>query len=343
MYRLTVLMPVYNGGRFLAETMRSVLSQTYRDFEFLIIDDGSTDQSKEIVRGFNDPRIRLLTNPQRLKLSGALNRGIDESVGTYIARMDADDIALPDRLMRQIEFLDTNPAIGLCGTWIERFGTGRGEVDKYFTTSDQVKVYSLFDCPFAHPTVMFRKELFVRHDLCYDGSFYPTEDYELWARALDCFPGTNLGEVLLRYRVHADSMTCSDWQEMDSKGAQIAEYQLKKLGLNVSPDELVFHRNIGRGESYVSASINEVCRGEEWLLQLENANAESKHFDTDAFRVVLSLIWFRLCMHAAPLGFEVVRCYSKSQISRNDTEKAKRMAILTMSVIKNRIVNPLDH
>ncbi len=341
--KITVLMPVYNGERFLAGTMHSILSQTYQDFEFLIIDDGSTDKSQELIEGFHDPRIRILTNPRRLKLSGALNRGIDESAGTYIARMDADDIALPDRLRRQVEYLDTNPAIGLCGTWIERFGTGKKRVDKHFTESDQIKAYSLFDCPFAHPTVMFRRDLFVRHALRYDGSFYPTEDYELWTRALECFPCANIGEVLLCYRVHADSMTCSDWQEMDTKAARIADYQLKKLGLQVSPDELLFHRNIGRGQSYVSASVNEVRRAEEWLLRLENANEQSKHLYAMAFQTVLSLIWFRLCMHAAPLGFEVVRCFSKSRIFRNDPEKTKRMAILTMSVIKNKILNPPSH
>ncbi len=181
-------MPVYNGESFLQVTIESLLGQTYTDYELLIVDDGSTDKSQEIIKRFSDPRIRVLTNPQRLKLSGALNRGIQESSGMYIARMDADDIALPDRLGKQVEFLDANGHIGLCGTWIKRFGTGGGGVEKYFTASDQVKAYALFDCPFAHPSVMFRKDLFVRYGLRYDGSFYPTEDYELWARALDFFP-----------------------------------------------------------------------------------------------------------------------------------------------------------
>ena len=104
MTSVTVLMPVYNGERYLRETMQSILSQTFLDYEFLIIDDGSTDKTLEIINTFTDPRIRVLRNPRRLKLSGALNRGLDESLGHYIARMDADDIAHPERLAQQVDF-----------------------------------------------------------------------------------------------------------------------------------------------------------------------------------------------------------------------------------------------
>lgn len=335
---VTVLMPVYNGERYLADTMHSILSQSYRDFEFLIVDDGSTDQSLAIVESFNDPRIRIVQNPERMKLSGALNRGIQESTGAYIARMDGDDIALPDRLGKQVEFLDTHAEIGLCGTWFKRFGAGAETVDKPFGKSDQVKAYTLFDCPFAHPTVMFRKEWFARHKLQYDGSYYPTEDYELWGRALDCFPGANLPEVLLHYRVHADSMTCSDWQDMDGKAALIAGQQLKKLGLEVSGDELRFHRNLGRGQSYAAGDMSEVHRAETWLLKLEQANMERHWLHESAFREVMALVWFRLCMHAVPLGLPVLRSYSSSRLRRQDAAKNQRTALLALSIAKNRML-----
>ena len=116
MVEVTVLMPVYNGERYLREAIDSILDQSFRDFEFLILDDGSTDGTADIIRSYRDERIRFLANPERLRLSGALNRGMAEARGSFIARMDADDIARPHRLARQLAFLRRNPEVGICGT-----------------------------------------------------------------------------------------------------------------------------------------------------------------------------------------------------------------------------------
>ena len=115
---ITVLMPVHNGAAYLAEAMESILRQSLADFEFLVVDDASTDHSAALVRNVKDPRVRLIPSTERLKLSGALNLGLDQARGRYVARMDADDISLPRRLESQARFLEQNPAIGLCGTWI---------------------------------------------------------------------------------------------------------------------------------------------------------------------------------------------------------------------------------
>jgi len=118
--QLTVLMPVYNGGPFLRSAIESILNQDFSDFDFLIIDDGSTDGSHEIAASYADPRIRLESNGRNLGLIATLNRGLDLARGTYVARMDADDIAFPDRLSKQLTFMEAHPEIGLCGTWYER-------------------------------------------------------------------------------------------------------------------------------------------------------------------------------------------------------------------------------
>ena len=336
MTNITVLLPVYNGEEFLHGTMQSILNQTYQDFEFLIVDDGSTDSSQAIVRNCDDPRIRLLVNRERLKLSGALNRGMKEAKGKYIARMDADDIALPDRLQRQFEYMERHPEIGMCGTGIEIFGSVKKRNDIYPKTVEDIKAYALFDCPFCHPTVMMRKKLFVEHDLWYDGSYYPTEDYELWARSISLFPTMNLDEVLLRYRVHDGSMTGSDWDAMDQQALRIIRGLLRKLEIECSEEELALHRNIGRGRS-CQCSFAEILQADVWLQKLLEINCQKKIYEGQALSAMLSLVWYRLCFNNSSLGVKIFSRYLMGSMIKSDPMKWKRSSMLFLSVIKNKL------
>jgi len=166
---ITILMPVHNGAAFLTEAINSMLNQSLKDFEFLIVDDASTDQSVAIIQGFKDPRIRLIQSPTRLKLSGALNLGLEHAEGRYVARMDADDISLPNRLEIQARFLEQNPGIGLCGSWIQYFGGPSTNILKRPSHHDEIRAFMLFDTPFAHPTVMLRRDSIEPHHLRFDG------------------------------------------------------------------------------------------------------------------------------------------------------------------------------
>ena len=119
---VTVLMPVYNGEMYLREAIDSILHQTFTDFEFLIINDGSTDNSETIILSYDDSRIRYEKNDSNLKLIATLNKGIELAKGKYIVRMDADDISIPDRIEKQVAFLEKNPDVGICGSWFTAFG-----------------------------------------------------------------------------------------------------------------------------------------------------------------------------------------------------------------------------
>src|ERR1017187_7276972 len=123
---ITVLMPVYNAAPFLREAIDSILNQTFKNFELLIINDGSTDNCEEIILTYKDPRIRYIKNETNIKLISTLNKGIKLSKGKYIVRMDADDISFPDRIEKQVNYMETNPAIALCGTWFSSFGDRAG-------------------------------------------------------------------------------------------------------------------------------------------------------------------------------------------------------------------------
>ena len=342
MFEVTVLMPVYNGEKYLKEAIESILDQSYKEFELLIIDDGSADGTASIIKSYNDARIRLLTNSKRLKLSGALNRGIQEARGNLIARMDADDIARPERLATQVAFLHDNPAIGICGTWVKRFGSVKSTVDKNPSGSDEIRAYALFECPFTHPSVMFRKNLFVSHELRYNGDFYPTEDYELWTRAVQLFPCANIPKVLLDYRVHNAGMTGSEWSDMDTQGARIGEANLKRLEICPTEDEIWLHRNVGRAGSRRCRNLGELEQAANWLEKLWQANEQHRVYDREAFQKILNLIWFRVCFNGSFLGLRVLACFSRRWWGSYNRETVFRSVLMLLSITKYKFVSPME-
>lgn len=206
---VTVLMSVYNGAKYLSEAIESILKQTYSDFEFLIVDDASTDCSIEIIKNYADPRIRLIANTQRKGLAANLNRGLELARGEYIARMDADDISMPQRLEKQVAFMKANPDLAASGTCALDMNEAGGDlaVRKVFH-GRALGRWIWMPSPFIHPTVIFRKRVIEKYG--YDSSLEPAEDYGLWLK-LHCGGETldNLNEVLLRYRVHGQSVTAS--------------------------------------------------------------------------------------------------------------------------------------
>ncbi len=335
MPKVTVLLPVYNGEQFLRETIESIVSQSFRDFELLIIDDGSIDRSSEIIQAFQDDRIRVLKNEKRLKLSGALNRGLDAARGIYIARMDADDIALPNRLQEEVCFLDNHPDIGLCGSAIEVFGESvTTHIERYPAGTEQIRCYALFDCPFCHPSVMMRKTLLDRHHLRYDGSYYPTEDYELWSRAVMLFPTANLETVLLRYRVHGASMTGADWGDMDRQATRIIGHLFDRAGIACTAGQLQLHRNIGRGRSCRLSNIRELAEAEAWLRQLLTENTI---YEKQALAATVALVWFRLCLNNTGLGPGVWRRYLASGLRTSDPLRIRHAATICASTVKQML------
>jgi hypothetical protein len=207
---VTVLMAVYNGARFLDDAIKSIRAQTYGNYEFLIIDDGSTDASTQILarQAAADTRIRILTQENR-GLIASLNRGFQESAGEFIARMDADDVARPQRLAAQVEFLNGHPDIALVGGAVEIIDThGRpSQIVRLPETPERLRWHMRnLGCALAHPTVMFRRQAVLDA-----GGFRPgyqhAEDYDLWLRMLDRHDFANLSEVLLSYRRHEGSIS----------------------------------------------------------------------------------------------------------------------------------------
>lgn len=306
---VTVLMPIHNGEAFVAGAVESILGQTFRDFEFLIIDDGSTDRSVAIIDGYGDSRIRLVRNERRIELIRTLNRGLGLASGKYVARMDADDISLPERLEKQIAFLEAYPEVGACGTWVATMGDRDAEVWGYPESSGEIRCRLLFDAALAHPSICMRREAFARHALRYDEAYPSAEDYQLWRTASEKFPLANIGEVLLRHRIHSESVSqrCRDQQEATVRC--IHRESLIRLGLAPSEDELFVHRWVATGRPADGAlHLRDVGV---WLEKLLRANSDRGVYPRDDFEQLLGGFWLAAAYRAVDCGrFEAVRFFA---------------------------------
>ena len=201
--RVTVLMPVYNAERFLREAIDSILDQSFKHFEFLIIDDGSTDASAEIITSYRDSRIRFVRNGKNLGITPTLNKGIALASSELIARMDADDISHPQRLQKQFGYMKRNPDCALLSTWA-RVVTEDRKLIRLERYRSNFYYYNLtFECWMYHPTIMFRKSAVEQVGMY---SMPYSEDYDLFWKMSVRFPIANLAEPLVDYRVTATSL-----------------------------------------------------------------------------------------------------------------------------------------
>jgi glycosyltransferase involved in cell wall biosynthesis len=206
---VSVVLPVYNCPDLVGEAVDSIVQQTWRDFELIVIDDGSTDQTPSILRRFGDPRIRLFTQANR-GLAATLNRGISLAQGRYVARQDQDDIACPERLAKQVAHLEANPRCALLGTWAEIWHQNErtGKHHRHATSNARLKFELLLNNPFVHSSVMIRKcALETVGGYSEDPRRQPPEDYELWSRLARIYEVGNLPEVLQIYREVPGSMS----------------------------------------------------------------------------------------------------------------------------------------
>lgn len=226
--KATVLMPVYNAAPYLREAVNSILNQSFRDFEFLIFDDGSTDGSREILGAYDDPRIRLFCYPENTGYVRHLNRGIELARGEYLFRMDADDIALPQRLERQVAFLDANPGVGLCGSWAETPDTP-ARLLRRPCSHEEIRLQLLSGTTFIHPTVAMRCSMLRQHGLRYREEYLYAEDYALWAECAKVTRMAIIPEVLLRYRIHENSVSTRYYQRQMAIVNEFRTTQVEEL------------------------------------------------------------------------------------------------------------------
>jgi len=242
---ISVVMPVYNAEKYLNEAIESILTQTYDDFEFIILNDGSTDRSEEIILSYNDARIVYIKNETNLQIVKTLNKGVAVAKGKYIARMDADDISLPQRFEKQIQCMEGNPHIAICGTHIQIFGDKRYTLS-YPLNDMEIKAKLLFNTALGHATILAKTEIFQKFQ--YDEEYNKSEDYELWTRLLLEYQASNIPELLYEYRYHATQTCTIHKKKQDNMACSIREKYLTNLGNTFHQDEIEILGKINRKE-----------------------------------------------------------------------------------------------
>ncbi len=204
---VSILMPVYKTAPYLREAMDSILSQTFTDYELIVLNDCSPDNADEILDIYSDPRIVRYKREKNVGLSNILNVGLEMARGKYIARMDSDDLSYPDRLRIQVEYLESHPDIDLVSVGMQLFGA-KDDVWVREPNPEKVKINALFHSPILHASSMWRRERFEENGLRFRQEMVPSEDYDLWTRALvKGLKLVNLRQVLYKYRIHPAQAT----------------------------------------------------------------------------------------------------------------------------------------
>jgi len=277
---VSIVMSAYNEAAHIREAIDSVLAQTYADFEFIIINDGSGDQTEAIIRSYTDPRIRYVANAHNLGLIDSLNKGLALANGTYIARMDADDICLPHRLERQVAFMEAHPAIGLSGAQLRIFGNAGGRMS-YPLTHEEIALHLLITSPFGNNVVIFRKALLHQHQLFFPKGYVHAEDYKCWTSWVAHTRTANLDEELVRYRAHAGSVSMKHRTlQRATRNRVRAEYISAILKPGADPKI---------GAEATGPLSRKRLRALNTLMQL---HAQQPVFAADALRATLQKLWY---------------------------------------------------
>ncbi len=284
---ISIVMPVFNGASYLKGAISSILNQTMGDFEFIIINDGSTDSSTDIIRSFNDKRIIFYNCASNQGNYSARNIGIQMAKGKYISVMDCDDIALPHKLHSQCSYMEDNPNIGICGSFARIMGTNT--VLKKPITHEQIKVALLQDNCIVHPTLLIRNSSSLKKHLNYNTKYYYASDYDFIARAVKVTTVVNLPKVLLEYRLHPQQISNQFSLKQKRYADLIRIQQLKNFKLEVSKKEEDLHLRLMSGFRSNDQFGFEMILA--WANQLIHSNSMYQRYDQN---ILIKLIRSRL-------------------------------------------------
>jgi glycosyltransferase involved in cell wall biosynthesis len=287
--RVTVFIPVYNRARYVGPAIESILGQSYTDFEILLVDDGSTDESVEVMRSYGEPRVRVVENKKNLGLPYTRNRGLELAQGEYIALLDSDDLSLPDRLACQVEFLDAHPDYAEVGAWsqaMDASGQPLRKVKIQPTAAEETRATLLFRCSIKNRSLMGRTAMM--RELGYRADFPRCQDYDLHVRLAERHLLGNIPRVLVLGRVHPLQWTGSTTEIGNAAKMRIMREQLEPMGVEPNEEDLwghllLAHQSGETGGRRIDAAYLDWA--DDWLSGLRRANARTRRYERTSISV----------------------------------------------------------
>lgn len=296
---ISVIMSVYNEEQYVENAVRSILNQTVQNFEIIIYDDCSTDATADLIEAIGDERIKLYRNSDNCGLTQNLNKGLQEATGKYIARMDGDDVSLPDRFEKQVKYLEQHPQIMLISCWTQNFGESHLQ-GKLRESSDELKVRMLIRPVFAHPGFMMRKEL-IDNGYRYDETFRTAQDYDLASRVAEKYEIGIVQEILLYYRVHKKQVSSLAGSEQFSNADRVRERLWRKGGVLLSAEEKKALQSWAKEERL--DSITQYVDMNNLIIKILEANKTSNVYRQDILERTLNRLLYIWVIRSRKLSY----------------------------------------
>lgn len=327
---VSVLIPCYNVEKYVTEAVKSISNQTYQNLEIITINDCSSDNTLLILEQLakEDSRIRVISNEENLKLIKTLNKGIGLCNGEYIARMDADDISLPTRIEKEVDFLERNKDHDIVSTLFYAFPSENPDKKSFHHSplkDSELRAFILFKSGICHPAVMIRKRVFTDLGLKFESEYLHVEDYALWSEAIYKTKIANIGEPLLLYRVHQQQVSSLHENLQLENKKKVFKIHAKQLGLPLDDDFINIYASVAEAVPEKS-SMAYLDKCEHLLLSLIDRNKETQFCDKEYLEKLASIHWLRLCANSR-LGLKVVEKLKLSPLYIKENYSARDFAI----------------
>lgn len=312
---LSIIMPVYNRDKYIGEAINSLLSQTYQNFELIIINDASTDNSLQIIKSFKDKRIKVLINEQNKGIVFSRNKGLQIAQGEYIAPFDSDDIALPEKFLKQINFLNSNPEFGMIGSWVKLIDENGKLLQKKWKLNakpERIPSCLLFRNYFAQPSVIIRKEAIPIGG--YNPDFEIGEDYIMWINIANKFKTYNLPEYLVLCRFHESNSSNINNDILNKYELLIYNYIYNRIGINIDNQKLNTILKIKNNEKI--KEIEELIKIDFFLKEILDKNLKNKEYDQKQLEKEVFNRWIKSCYHASSFNYKYFLLIMRSSLSK---------------------------
>ena len=298
--KVTVFIPVHNREHYIRVAVNSILAQTFEDFELIVVDDGSTDRTAEVLADYSDPRLRVLQNPANLGIPASRNRGLEAARGEYIALLDSDDHAYPDRLARQVKYLDANPEITQVGSWcsfMDSDGRMLDKVRRQPLRPDDIHAHLIFHCPVINRTVMARTEAL--QEINYDTAFPRCQDYDMHSRLVIAGHAlANLPDLLVCGREHPGRFTGQTSELGRDRKIAVYRRMLARIDIEANDEELGRHHALTRPAEKPVGAEEYLEWAEAWLWRIKQANRARPVYPEPSLSRALGAVWTLNCWRA---------------------------------------------